>query len=470
MQGQNLAYQIHLGIKKLLRIMSFDPDIVYEKFALRYPRIGYFYRIQGQPFVQYLNCSDIPPEAFSLANPDMLAHIIGQIGLAFLPFLVKREHCQGILVRAIQPGCLGQQVLEAILGEGLAEWRLANYLPVNHPIRVEYDASAPNFVAGPHCGQGALLMNGGGKDSLVAGEVLTAVGQPFTWLTVRQSKVMQNVIIQSPCHEVVNLMYSSSDRCFTRSARNEGHRPYSSLLAYLSLLPAYVLGKQYIVTANEYSANFGNLTKRGLNVNHQYTKSFEFEQLFAEFVQREITDGICYFSLLRPLYELQIVGLFAHHSKYFNNFISCNQGHRQGGYWCGKCPKCAFMFLALACFVDRGVLTQIFGSDFETSPDIQYWLKRLTDEGGKPFECVGTKAECRLALHLAAARHPEIVMLQTLNHWVEGLEKETSFTRVNHYSLLEDINRDNAIPTSMRPVVFKYFASRMSKLSKLLCI
>jgi len=121
--------------------------------------------------------------------------------------------------------------------------------------------------------------------------------------------------------------------------------------------------------ALEKSADVPQTSKDGIDVNHQYSKSSEFENDFRSYVTQFLTPDIEYFSLLRPFYEIKIAQMFARiasHTQevgpgldargYFDVFTSCNSNFRQSGEksftrWCGRCPKCAFMFAALAPFV-----------------------------------------------------------------------------------------------------------------------
>ena len=57
-----------------------------------------------------------------------------------------------------------------------------------------------------------------------------------------------------------------------------GHTPFSAIVAFTSYLCAYLSGKKYIVLSNEDSAN--ESTVIGTSVNHQYSKTYEFENDF----------------------------------------------------------------------------------------------------------------------------------------------------------------------------------------------
>jgi hypothetical protein len=51
--------------------------------------------------------------------------------------------------------------------------------------------------------------------------------------------------------------------------------------------------------SNEKSANEGNTTMDGIEINHQRSKSLDFELAFAEYVDRYMSHDVKYFSLLR---------------------------------------------------------------------------------------------------------------------------------------------------------------------------
>jgi len=178
-----------------------------------------------------------------------------------------------------------------------------------------------------------------------------------------------------------------------------GHTPFSALLAFVSVLSAAITGKKYIALSNESSANESTVV--GTMVNHQYSKSLEFEADFREYVRESLTKDIHYFSLLRPLSELQIASIFAKNSAYFNDFRSCNVGSKTN-IWCGKCSKCLFTFIILSPFIEPKVLVEIFGNNLLNNSELKQFFDELTGVADvKPFECVGTVDEVNIALCLA---------------------------------------------------------------------
>src|SRR5581483_7845552 len=124
----------------------------------------------------------------------------------------------------------------------------------------------------------------------------------------------------------------------------------------------------YVVVGNEHSSNFGNLLYQGETINHQWSKSFEFEQLFSQYTKTFLTPDINYFSLLRNFYEIRIVKLFARYKKYFRYFSSCNKNFSSKGpapktLWCGQCAKCVFVFTLLSAFLPKKELISMFGKN-----------------------------------------------------------------------------------------------------------
>ncbi|MEI6456091.1 MAG: hypothetical protein WCO93_07365 [bacterium] len=175
-----------------------------------------------------------------------------------------------------------------------------------------------------------------------------------------------------------------------------GHTPFSALLAFVAVLAAILSGRKYIALSNESSAN--ETTIPGTTINHQYSKSLEFENDFRNYLRNYITTDIDYFSYLRPLSEMQIARLFAGFHKYHAVFRSCNAGSRED-VWCGKCAKCLFTFIILSPFLSSEKMKDIFGKDLLDDMELLLLFDQLT--GGaeeKPFDCVGTISEVNLAL------------------------------------------------------------------------
>lgn len=254
---------------------------------------------------------------------------------------------------------------------------------------------------------GCLIPIGGGKDSAVSLELLRDSGMEescyiinprgATLDTARVFGFEQKHIFtvdRSLCPEMLRL---------NKLGYLNGHTPFSAIVAFSSVIAAMLDNKKYIVLSNEDSANESTVV--GSHVNHQYSKSFEFERDFIRFEQTYIGSGTSYFSLLRPLCELQIAKLFSKKCKaYFPIFRSCNVGSKDN-IWCGSCSKCLFVYLMLAPFLKREELIGIFGKDLSNDEKMLSDFERLIGlTAEKPFECVGSVDEVHTAIHMTLER------------------------------------------------------------------
>jgi hypothetical protein len=102
-----------------------------------------------------------------------------------------------------------------------------------------------------------------------------------------------------------------------------------------------------------------------------------------------------YFSLLRGLSESQIADRFRSCPEYFRVFISCNRPFaidegRRGASWCGRCPKCLFVFVLMGPRLGRTEVEAIFGRNLFADNDNGPGFSDIVGLGvHKPFECVG---------------------------------------------------------------------------------
>jgi hypothetical protein len=145
----------------------------------------------------------------------------------------------------------------------------------------------------------------------------------------------------------------------------------------------------------------------GVEVNHQFSKSLRAERLLAGALA-EIGEQPQIFSILRPASELAVARAFARMDAYHEAFTSCNALFRsdpraRAASWCCECPKCRFVFLALAPFTAPQRLREVFGRDLLAEEQQFEGFALLTATGGhKPFECVGEEEESVAAIRLLA--------------------------------------------------------------------
>ncbi|HEY5713902.1 MAG TPA: hypothetical protein VIT68_00975 [Candidatus Gracilibacteria bacterium] len=277
---------------------------------------------------------------------------------------------------------------------------------------------------------GTLIPVGGGKDSLVTVEILKSLSSHghthdiFPLTTWNAGKYP----FFDPMLKIIDLPHITPERKISpnlirlnQEGALNGHVPISALWAFESVLTALFLGKKYIAFSNESSANEPTLFWDDLAINHQYSKTLEFEQDFQQYTRENITPDIQYFSFLRPLTELRIAEVFAQKcfKKYQHYFSSCNKNFRftkakntsDRFIWCADCPKCAFIACIFAPFIPKADLIELFGGNpFEKESITQHFPELMGLVDTKPFDCVGEVAEVRQALLMAyqSGNYPEL--------------------------------------------------------------
>lgn len=250
--------------------------------------------------------------------------------------------------------------------------------------------------------EGYIVPIGGGKDSVVTLETLKIDRNQDYCLIINPKPVTLK------CAEIAGLGYNNIIEIKRSIDQNlielnkkgfiNGHTPFSAMLAFVSYFVAYLLSKKYIALSNENSANESNVV--GEKINHQYSKSFEFECDFEEYAEKYLKMPIKYFSFLRPLNELQIAKIFSKHEKYHKVFKSCNVGSKEKEWkWCLNCAKCLFAYIILSPYLYKNKLVSIFGADMFENKDLLETFIELTGNGeNKPFDCVGTYEEVNFAI------------------------------------------------------------------------
>ena len=324
----------------------------------------------------------------------------------------------------IEQGCFTDAEIAfhcLVIEKGLGEYCFHNEIELLHP-RFDFQPalSAPEPIRGLGLDRGPLIPVGGGKDSCVTVEAWRSDAP--TLITVNRYPVIQDVIDASALPDLL-VRRTIDPRLFELNGVGalNGHVPITSIVSLCVLVAAVIRGHGQVVMSNERSASEGNVVYRGAEINHQWSKSAEFEAGLQS-VLAAITPEVTWNSYLRPWSELAIVDRFVRTgARYLDVFSSCNAAFRldptrRTTRWCGTCPKCQFVFLALATALDRAAVERIFGADLFTTSPVKGFEALLGLADWKPFECVGESGECRVALRIVAERedwssHPVVVAL-----------------------------------------------------------
>ena len=308
-------------------------------------------------------------------------------------------------------------LLEDVYLHGLGEFAYRNGLDlhgrITFPRAAEGAPKADGGVPAERLGlrSHALVAIGGGKDSLVSIEALRAAGIEQTVAWIGGSQLIR------ACAERTGLPTLNIGRQlapelfeYNRQGAYNGHIPVTAINSAILAFAAVLLDADQVVFSNERSASYGSLIEGTGEVNHQWSKGWAFEQALAGYLQREVASDLRYYSLLRPLSELAVARQFAKIDRYDAWFSSCNRnfhllGERPTSRWCGVCPKCHFVFLALAPFMPKPRLVGILGRNLlDDTAQVPGYDALMEYHDHKPFECVGEARESRAAMAALAAR------------------------------------------------------------------
>lgn len=300
---------------------------------------------------------------------------------------------------------------DALYLHGLAEFAYRNGLDLRGRIAFPRGAATPSAAPALDLPKRTLVPIGGGKDSLVAVEAIKSIGGEATAVWVGNSPLI------AACAErtglpTLNIQRELSPVLFelNRLGAWNGHIPVTAVNSAILALAAVLYGYDSIAFANERSASAATLEYEGQQVNHQWSKGFAFEVLLSDWLHTHVAADLDYCSLLRPWSELAITRAFARLTPYFDAFSSCNRnfrilGPKPADRWCGQCPKCHFVFLALAPFLPKPRLLSIFGRNLLDDESQAAGFDALLEyQDHKPFECVGEGAEARAAMYALSQR------------------------------------------------------------------
>jgi UDP-N-acetyl-alpha-D-muramoyl-L-alanyl-L-glutamate epimerase len=344
--------------------------------------------------------------------------------------------------------------------QGLGEFAYRNTLDLT-PLRIEARRAGEQPAGRPkpppeQPQQRALVPFGGGIDSIVVVErvrrladaALFVVSRPADrFAAIEEPAAVTGLPVVRAEREIDPQLLRSAELGFLN-----GHVPVTGILSAIAVLAAALSDRDAVVMSNEWSASIPTLQYQGRPVNHQYSKSADFEVAF-----RAVTaGGPEYFSWLRDRTELWVGREFAGLQAYHGSFRSCNKAFytdpaRRLDHWCGQCDKCCFIDLILAPFLPAATLKRIFSQTGEPldDPELAPKFRALLGAGAKPFECVGEVNECRAAVLLAARRddRAESRLLQELAAEVAGWPDAPSDADAD--AMLQPVG-DNFIPAGYR--------------------
>ena len=301
-------------------------------------------------------------------------------------------------------------LLLAMYDEGLREFAYRNNLPVPLPVDlVERPGTAPTVtVDSPTVRDGALIPVGGGKDSALVADLVP----DGVLMAVNPKGAHQHLAehLGRPLLSVQRTLDPQLRELVAAGALN-GHVPVTAINSAIAVALAVLIDRRDVLMGLERSASEPSLVipaeagRPEIEVNHQYSKSAEAEQLL-----RAVFDpiGVRYLSLLRPMTELAI-GRSVAQRGLSSDIVSCNRAFT---LWnenessrtqrpCGDCAKCLFTALMLAPSLSPDQVREQFGRDLLDESDHLDPVRELWS-AEKPFDCVGERHESAAAVALLA--------------------------------------------------------------------
>jgi len=427
-------------------------SFVFESFEIDISgnQLKFFYNLDSQEVFEHVLEVDL--SKYSSLSSDVqsrLEIVVFNLGMTELVSYWKAFVAPKIIIKA---GFLDEYQVNFwtnLYTKGLGEFFYKNQIDFRGLINIEVSPDAKVFefpVKSILNGSRVLVPFGGGKDAIVAGEILKKQNTEFTWFSVEaygwRKKVLE-VSGNANLLEVGRDVKKNFGKLKNIQSYN-GHIPISSVYAFSAAFVAILAGYKYIAISQESSSSEGNVDYLGERINHQYSKSFEAESAIHAYFKRYFDPELEYFSILRDLNEIQIGQEFSKYPQYFPFFVSCNPG-QYDGVWCGKCDKCAFTFTLLSAFLEPPEVIRIWSGKnlFEDSSLLPIFKQLTGIEGVKPFDCVGTAEEVLLALFKSREKYLE----QDLALPFILKELESTIDEGNKYTyLFTQINKENLIP------------------------
>ena len=359
------------------------------------------YELDGRTFVETVTFDGVKSlEAPAVVALAQLWYLIA--GLSYY----KAGAARRIDVGTTPLGTQGRRLLKAALSDGLGEFAYRNQIPLSDVTiegREGVDAFEP-FVDTNR----VLTPFGGGIDSVVTVEKLRqhvdqtlfvvspATGR-FAPLEATAAATGIDVVRAS---RALDPQIVRGDKSFFN-----GHVPVTTMVTLLAAVAAVASGRGGVALSNEHSSSVANLRWYNSDINHQWSKSWNAENLIASAIGERVGDELVVASYLRDRSELWVAQVFSELAQYHHVFRSCNRAFAQApgeraDQWCGECDKCLFVNLVLAPFLSRTALWSIFASEPLSNSAREAQLRTLVGlgEDHKPFECVGDPDESAVAL------------------------------------------------------------------------
>ena len=465
-------------MKKVKYFRKKYPKFIYKKhsYEISENNLEIFFNFLIPPDISFspkITIKNVNKNQISIIDKETISNLIFNLGLIELLSYWKTTCSPEIIIKA---RTLGQKQIEwwkDLIIKGMGQFFYENKINFleRRFITIKVDKKLSTFRKTSFVkstdkirqDNSILVPIGGGKDSIVTLELLKQSKENITCFGLNPTNAAQKIMRTAKCdfiiakREIDNRLLKMNQSGFLN-----GHTPFSAYLAFLTTLISVLFNKKYIAISNERSSNESNLKYLGKDINHQYSKSFDFEEKFRLYSKKYLTKDVEYFSILRPLYEIQVAKLFSRLSEYFPVFISCNEAYKTNSgtkkpskRWCCNCPKCLFIFVILYPFIKEREIVKIFGENIFEKKTLLPIMKGLIGEDKlKPFECVGTRKESIIAFYLSYKKRKNNIPF-LLKYFQDSILPKNPNINKESKNILTAWNNENNLPKYFKNIIKK---------------
>ena len=434
------------------------PNFIYNSYNILEDKdkITFKYEFEIEGLTKFNHIIEILKKDFKWKNlkSKILENIVFNLGMVESISYFKATCSKNYLIKC---GCIDEKQekwFRKLFFLGLGEFRFKNNIKTTEEDFVRFKSLGKSIIVEEiqEDLEGILVPIGGGKDSCVTIEILKNNFNNINTFRVGVNDVSIACAETAGFerNKMIEVSRKIDDNLLELNKKGflNGHTPFSAMIAFLTYAVSFILGKKYITLSNENSANESNVV--GENINHQYSKTYEFENDFRNYAKKYLKTDIEYFSFLRPISELQIAMLFSKLKKYHKVFKSCNVGSKQTPWvWCGHCPKCLFVYIILSAFLDEKELFSIFGKNLYEDKSLLETFIELAGFGKiKPFECVGTYSEVRFCIN----KNIEIRNGKNLPFLLEYYKENYNLEKTDD-NILKSFNENNNLPPEFENIL-----------------
>lgn len=434
------------------------PNFVYKNYSILEDedKIIFKYEFEIEGLTKFNHIIEILKKDFKWKNlkSKILENIVFNLGLVESISYFKATCSKNYIIKCGNIDEIQEKWFKKLFFLGLGEFRYKNNIKTLEEDFVKFKCLGERIIVEKSKEElnGILIPIGGGKDSCVTIELLKNHFKDINTFRVGVNDVSiecaetagfnRNKMIEVS-RKIDNELLELNKKGFLN-----GHTPFSAMIAFLSYAISFMLGKKYIALSNENSANESNVV--GENINHQYSKTMEFENDFRDYAKKYLKTDIEYFSFLRPISELQIAMLFSKFKQYHKVFKSCNVGSKKTPWvWCGSCPKCLFVYIILSAFLDEKELFSIFEKKLYEDKSLLDTFIELAGFGEiKPFECVGTYSEVRFCINKNIEKRKGENLPFLLEFYKENYNLEKTDDNI-----LKSFNENNNLPLEFKNIL-----------------